>query len=82
MILLQETPLHKAADGGGLYKYCQFLPFYPMNTRCQHTKICQLILDSIDNKTPQNLKGKTPLQLAVESKHSLVVNVLTSKTID
>ena len=77
-----ETPLHKAADGGGLYKFCQFLPFDPMNERCQHAQICQLILDNIDNKTPQNLKGKTPLDLAVESKHSLLVNVLTSKTIN
>ena len=72
-----ETPLHKAADGtgGGLYKHCQF---YPMNRKCEHTKICQLILDNIDNKNPVNLDGKTPLEMAVKSNHSLVVNVLTN----
>jgi ankyrin repeat protein len=72
-----ETPLHKAADGtgGGLYKYCQF---YPMNKRCQHTKICQLILDNNGNKNPVNFDGKTPLEMAVKSNHSLVVNVLTN----
>ena len=74
-----ETPLHKAADGtgGGLYKHCQF---YPINRKCEHTQICQLILDNIDNnnKNPVNLDGKTPLQMAVKSNHSLVVNVLTN----
>ena len=71
-----ETPLHKAADGtgGGPYKHCQF---YPMNRKCQHTTICQLILDNIDDKNPVNFNGKTLLELAIKSNHSLVVNILT-----
>ena len=76
-----ETPLHKASDGtgGGLYKHCQF---YPMNRKCEHTKICQLILDNIDNKNPVNLDGKTPLEMAVKSNHSLFVNGLTNNYLD
>ena len=71
-----ETPLHKASDGtgGGLYKHCQF---YPMNRKCELTKICQLILDNIDDKNPVNFNGKTPLEIAIKSNHSLVVNILT-----
>ena len=71
-----ETPFHKAADGtgGGLYKHCQF---YPIDKKCQHDAICQLIMNNIEDKKPVNFKGKTPLQLAEKSNHSLVVNVLT-----
>ena len=44
-----NTPLHKAADGGGSFKDCQL---YSFERKCQHTKICQIILDNIDNKAP------------------------------
>ena len=47
---------------------------FPIKTTAQ---ICQLILDNIEEKIPVNFDGKTPLQMAVKSNHSLVVNVLT-----
>ena len=71
-----ETPLHKAADGtgGGPYKHYQL---YSIDRECQHNAICKLILDNIGDKNPLNFNGKTPIQMAVKSNHSLVVNVLT-----
>ena len=38
---------------------------------------CKLIITHIEDKNPLNFNGKTPLQMAVKSNHSLVVNVLT-----
>jgi ankyrin repeat protein len=35
-------------------------------------------MDNIDNKNPVNLDGKTPLEMAVKSNHSLFVNGLTN----
>ena len=71
-----ETPLHKAADGtgGGPYKHYQL---YSIDRECQHNAICKLILDNIGDKNPLNFNGKTPIQMAVKSNHSLVVDVLT-----
>ena len=71
-----ETPLHKAADGtgGGPYKHYQL---YSIDRECQHKTICKLILDNIGDKNPLNFNGKTPIQMAVKSNYSLVVNVLT-----
>ena len=41
-----------------------------------------MILDNIENnKTPENVVGKTALEMATESNHSLVVDVLTPKEI-
>ena len=74
-----DTPLHKAAYGGGKFQHCQF---YSMERTCHHHKICQMILDNIENnKTPENVVGKTALEMATESNHSLVVEVLTPKEI-
>ena len=64
-----NTPLHKAADGGawkGKYK---------------HPEICRLILKNLKEKNPENLYGKTPLLLAIESNHSSVIDILTPKYI-
>ena len=71
-----ETTLHKAADGtgGGPYKHYQL---YSIDRECQHNTICKLISDNIGDKNPLNFNGKTPIQMAVKSNHSLVVNVLT-----
>ena len=71
-----DTPLHKAANGGGQFKHCE----YWMRS-CHHHKICQLILDNVENKTTENFDGKTPLQMATESNHSLVLDVLTPKDV-
>ena len=72
-----DTPLHKAAYGGGKFKHCQ----YWMRT-CHHHKISQMILDNVEKKNPENFGGKTPLQMATESKHSLVLDVLSPKPKD
>ena len=74
-----NTPFHNAAGGGGKgFKSCQY---YSMNRTCHHHTICQMIFDNVENKNPENFVGKTPLQMANESNHSLVVNVLTPKEV-
>ena len=65
-----DTPLHKAA------KDCQS---YLMKRMCHHDKICQMISDNVENKSLKNFDGKTPLQVATDSNHWLVLDFLTPK---
>ena len=44
-----------------------------------HPEICRLILDNVEEKSPENRLGKTPLLLAIESNHTSVIDILTTK---
>jgi ankyrin repeat protein len=45
-----------------------------------HLKVCQLIIDNVADKNPQNFNsGVTPLQLASKRKHFEIVELIQSK---
>lgn len=76
-----NTPLHKAADGGIGNPTCiRCHPEYSIiKEDYNHPEICRLILGNVEEKSTENILGKTPLLLAIESNHNSVIDILTPK---